>query len=341
MDISFLWLLAPLPALQPPDYLVTWTERFLFWLKLYRLSCFFHVQPGESRSVEALALDSPISISPALTLAVPIYPGIALSGVTFPYQSPQLWFQLDWTVFSHTVDLVLFDNCASWFFSHLWPPFLYHVPAPTPPEVLKSPTLSLSWHRATLSLRWSLHTCVFNAAQVQISLQPAVWYPARSLVAMTQTELISYLSPQVHSSLHVPLGHGVTSTLLLKPRTKDHSWLLSLRQSNLLNTTHAAPSLLRLTLSYRSHLLPGHQHQPPHSASCLWPFLHPVVARVTFLQGWSGCVPALAYPPPLPITFSPSTLTHCQPLPSGQGQSSLGLLPSLRHTPVTPTALRF
>lgn len=155
---------------------------------------------------------------------------------------------------------------------------------------------------------------------------------------MIQTELIFFLSPQIHFCFHNGLGHGVTSTPPLKSTAKDHSLHQACR-SNLLNTISAAPCLL---LSPTPSPLLG------TLAPTSWFGLSPLTlsppsgGQVTFLQCWAGCVPALAYLPPLlPITFSPSTLTPCQLLPSGPGQSSLGPFPSLHHTPVTLNALWF
>ena len=72
-----------------PMCLVTWTERFLFWLKLDLVASIMC-------NTENLDQWSPwpltVPTAPALTLAVPVYSGPALSGVTFQYQSPQLWF---------------------------------------------------------------------------------------------------------------------------------------------------------------------------------------------------------------------------------------------------------
>ena len=113
-----------------------------------RFSCFYHVQSGESRPGSPWHWTVPTA--PALTLAVPVYSGPALSGVTVLYQSPQLGF----------------------------PPGLGCILSQCG---LRVPDPELAPAQATPHFG-GLCTSVLEAAQVPISLQPAIWYPARSLV---------------------------------------------------------------------------------------------------------------------------------------------------------------
>lgn len=162
---------------------------------------------------------------------------------------------------------------------------------------------------------------------------------------MIQTELISFLSPQIHFSFHTGLGHGVTSSLLLKSRTEDHSWLRSLHQachSNLLNTIPAAPSLHLSPITLTSF-----------GDTCTNLLTRPLSSDPLSIQWWPGSPfsnAGLAVSLPLPISLPRFpllsvphllTLTPCKLLPSGQGQSSHGPFPSLHHTPVTLNALWF
>lgn len=135
--------------------LVTWTERFLFWLKLDLVASIMC-------NLENLDQWSPWPwTAPALPLAVPVYSGPALSGVTFQYQSPQLWFPPGLGCILSQCGLSVWQSCLLMIFL----PSLAALPVPCPcPHATaspRSPTLSLPWYRA-IPLFGGLCTSVFS-----------------------------------------------------------------------------------------------------------------------------------------------------------------------------------
>ena len=116
---------------------------------------------------------------------------------------------------------------------------------------------------------------------------------------MIQTELIFFLSPQIHFCFHNGLGHGVTSAPPLKSTAKDHSLHQACR-SNLLNTISAAPCLLLSPTSFlfvlmlrhlSACLLRGgflHQWHPRHYGLPFWVQNRPSAIFIILLDSSSS-----------------------------------------------------
>ena len=286
--------------------LVTWTERLLFWLKLDLVASIMC-------NPENLDQWSPwpwtVPTAPALALAVPVYSRPALSGVTFQYQSPQLWFPPGLGCPLSQCGLSVWQSCLLLIFL----PSLAALPVPCPcPHATASPQVpdpEFALAQGDSPLWWSLHICVLKAAQVPISLQSAVWFPATSLVCC-DPNWTKFFSPPPSNPLLLP--HWPRSESHIRPATQvqnERSLLAPLSPSGLSiqPPEHHSSCTFSSSLSYHSHLFLGHLRQPPDSASYLWPFLHPVVAR-------SPCSSAgLAASLPLPISLPSFPLLSVPP----------------------------